>query len=197
MAFDWSKVDGYKDDMTAEEKLALLESYEPDASNANNNDPAPKEPEPAPSKPMGAVISKKRFDEVAAELARVKKELKGRMTADEADEMERQAKVTEMETELNELRREKLIATYRASYLEQGYDAKMAEDAANAKVDGDSATEFAIMKKFNEAQEKALRAKILKETGVPPASDTPPKESEDDKVINAMRRAMGLPPNKK
>ena len=189
MAFDWSKVDGYKDEMTAEEKLALLDSYEPEPNN-----PEP-DPEPAP-KPTGGVISKKRYDEVASELARVKKELKARMSDDEVGEMERQAKVTEMETELNELRREKLIASYKASYLEQGYDAKMAEEAANAKVDGDAKTEFAIMKRFNEAQEKAMRAKILKETGVPPASDTPPKETEEDKMVAAMRRAMGLPAQK-
>jgi len=27
MAFDWTKVEGYREDMTAEERVALLENY--------------------------------------------------------------------------------------------------------------------------------------------------------------------------
>ena len=29
MAFDWTKIEGYREDMTADEKLALLENHEP------------------------------------------------------------------------------------------------------------------------------------------------------------------------
>ena len=29
MAFDWTTVDGYREDMSADEKLALLDNYEP------------------------------------------------------------------------------------------------------------------------------------------------------------------------
>ena len=35
MAFDWTKVEGYKEEMTPEEKLALLDNY-------NDPEPAPK-----------------------------------------------------------------------------------------------------------------------------------------------------------
>ena len=186
MSFDWSKVEGYKEDMTADEKLALLDNYEPE-------DPTPQED----PKPAAGYVSKKRFDEVASELAKTKKELKGRMSADEQAELERQTKANEMETELKELRHEKTVSTYKASYLAQGYDEKLAEEAANAMADGDSEKVFAAMKKFNEAQEKALKAKLLKETPVPPASDDPNhKEDPNEKMLAAMRKAMGLPPTK-
>ena len=185
--FDWTQVEGYREDMTPEEKLALLDSYEPET-------PPPADPEPKPN--PGPVVSKKRFDEVASELAKVKKELKGRLTADEAAELERQTKVTEMETELQELRHEKLVQTHRASFLAQGYDNALAEEAANAMADGDSEKVFDVMKRHNANMEKKLRAKILKETDVPPAGDDPDKKPDPDKkMVDAMRKAMGLPLN--
>lgn len=188
--FDWTKVDGYREDMTADEKLALLDNYE------QPTEPTP-QPEPEPKAPNGPVVSKKRFDEVASELAKVKKELKGRLTADETAELEKQTRMTEMETELNELRHEKMVANHRASFLSQGYDDALAEEAANAMADGDTDKVFEVMKRHNANAEKALRAKILKETNVPPAGDDPnTKPDPNKKMVDIMRKAMGLPPQK-
>ena len=75
MAFDWTSIEGYREDMTADEKLALLDSYEAPKDNPAppkdnpNPDPAPA---PAPSKGM---VSKAQFDKVSSELAAVKKHL--------------------------------------------------------------------------------------------------------------------------
>lgn len=186
MSFDWTKVEGYNEEMTPEEKIALLESYEPEET--------PKEKEPE-QKPSAGYVSKKRFDEVASELAKTKKELKSRLSTDEQAEMERQTRVNEMETELEELRHDKKVSTYKASYLAQGYDEKLADEAANAMADGDSDKLFTAMKRFNDAQEKALKAKLMQETPRPPASDTK-EEKPEDKMVAAMRKAMGLPPTK-
>ena len=183
MAIDWTKVEGYKEDMSAEEKLQLLE-----------NMPEPEQKEPAAPDPK-AYISKQLYDKVASELASVKKDLKSRLSVDEQQELERQTHVTEMETELKELRRDKQIASYKASYLAQGYDEKMAEAAALAKVDGDTETEFAVMAQYRANLEKALKAQILKDTPRPPAGDTPPSEDDKErKFFNDMRKAAGLPP---
>ena len=183
MAIDWTKVEGYKEDMTAEEKLQLLESQ-----------PEPEQKEPAAPDPK-AYISKQLYDKVASELASVKKDLKSRLSVDEQKELERQTRANEMETELNELRREKQIASYKASYLAQGYDEKMAEAAALAKVDGDAETEFAIMAQYRANLEKNLKAQWLKDTPRPPAGDTPPTEDDKErKFFNEMRKAAGLPP---
>lgn len=195
MAFDWTKVEGYKEDMTPEEKLALLDNYN-DPEPAPKNDPAPT-PTPDPkndptSAPKGGMVSKAQFDKVSSELAAVKKQLRGKMTEDEAKELERQQHQEEMETELNTLRREKALAGYKASYLSQGYDEQLAEEAATAMVDGDMETVFAVMKKQSVNAEKAMRAKILKETPVPPASDDPNDEKKKQEEAKKLRGYFGL-----
>lgn len=197
MAFDWTKVEGYKEDMTPEEKLALLDSFNPEPAPKNDPAPAPtpapkNDPDPAPAPKGGATVSKAMFDKVSSELAAVKKQLKGKLTEDEAKEMERQAHQEEMETELNTLRREKALAGYKASYLSQGYDEQLAEEAATAMVDGDMDTVFAVMKKQSVNAEKAMRAKILKETPVPPASDDPNDEKKKQEEAKKLRGYFGL-----
>ena len=195
MAFDWTKVEGYKEEMTPEEKLALLDNYN-DPEPAPKNDPAPT-PTPDPKNdptpaPKGGMVSKAQFDKVSSELAAVKKQLRGKMTEDEAKELERQQHQEEMETELNTLRREKALAGYKASYLSQGYDEQLAEEAATAMVDGDMDTVFAVMKKQSVNAEKAMRAKILKETPVPPASDDPNDEKKKQEEAKKLRGYFGL-----
>ena len=82
MAFDWTKVEGYREDMSADEKLALLDSYE-----AREDNPAPPKedpthaPTPAPT-PAKGMVSKAQFDKVSSELAAVKKQLRGKMSED-------------------------------------------------------------------------------------------------------------------
>ncbi len=195
MALDWNSVEGYREDMTAEEKLALLDNWNPpEPKPADPTDP-PAEPKPSPAK--GGVVSKGQFDKVSSELAALKKQLRSRMSEDEQKELDRQAKTAEMETELNELRHEKMVASYKASYLAQGYDETLAEQAANAMADGDNDTVFETMKKHQANMEKAMRAKLLKETPVPPASEPPKEEDKDKKMLDIIRQSMGLPPTKK
>lgn len=185
MAIDWTKIEGFKEDMTAEEKLQLLE-----------NQPEPEEKEqPSKAPDPKSYISKQLYDKLASEFAAVKKELKGRMTDDEQKELERQTKFNEMETELNGLRREKLLANHKASFLALGMDEKMAEAAAVAKADGDSEAEFGFMKQHYAQMEKNLKAQLLKDTPRPPAGDNPPSEEDKQrKMLNEMRKAAGLPP---
>ena len=186
MAFDWTQVEGYREDMTNDEKMALLENYNPPA-------PAPAEPEPAPRN-NGNMIPKAQFDKVSSELAAAKKQLRSKMTEDEQKEADRQAERDEMRTELEALRREKTQAGYKAAYLSQGYDEQLAEEAATALVDGEMDVVFAAMKKHATNAEKALRARILSETPVPPAGDDPDndakKKAEEDKKL---RKYFGLP----
>lgn len=193
MAFDWSKVDGYREDMTAEEKLALLDTAE---TEEEENTPPAENPTAGKPASKAGYVSKARFDQVSSELAAAKKELRSRMSVDEQKELDRQAKANEMETELKELRHEKMVSSYKASYLAQGYDEQLAEEAANAMADGDNETVFAVMKRHSANAEKALRAKLLKDTPVPPASDTPKEEEKDAKLEAIMRESMGLPPKK-
>lgn len=192
MSIEWSNIEGYREDMTAEEKLALLENYEPPKPTEPVTEPT--EPKPSPAK--GGAVSKERFDKVSSELAALKKQMKSRMTEEEQKELERQTEVEDMRTELDELRHEKKVASFKASYLAQGYDEALAEKAANAMADGDEKALFEAMTAHNANAEKAMRAKLLKETPVPPASETPKEEDKDKKMLDIMRRSMGLPVTK-
>ena len=178
MAFDWTKLEGYREDMTAEEKIALMDSYTEPAA-------------PDTSK----LIAKTQFDKVASELAEAKKQLRSRMTADEQAEEARKTAEAEMKAELEELRRDKKLSNYRASYLAQGYDEELASLAATAMLEDDTEALFAVMKKHSANMEKALRAQILKDTPTPPAGDEANEEQVRAlKEYNQQRFYAGLPP---
>jgi hypothetical protein len=98
MPIDIEKLEGYKPDMTADEKLALLLKYEP----------------PAPD--LTGFIKKDMFDKTASELAEAKKALKAKMTEDEQKEAERLAKQREIEAELAALRKENAITKSKPNF---------------------------------------------------------------------------------
>ena len=192
MAFDWTKVEGYREDMTAEEKLSLLENMDTDSN--PQPDPEP-DPAPTPSKAPSreGMISKAQFDKVSKELAAAKRQLRAKMTNDEIEEERRRQEQEDMKLELETLRKEKTVSNHKASFLSQGYDEALADEAANAMADGDMETVFAVMRKHSVNAEKALRAKILKETPVPPAGDDP-NEAKAKKEMADLRASFGLPP---
>jgi len=177
MAFDWTAVDGYKEDMTAEEKLALLDSYEP------------KSPEPVN---MKGYVAKTQFDSLASELAATKKQLRSKMSEEEAREADRAAHDEAIEQELKILRREKTISNHKASFLAQGYDDALATEAATALADGDTDAVFALMGKQRTNAEKALRQQIMKEVPVPPAGDQVTDEAKKKAEEAKLRQYFGL-----
>lgn len=189
MAFDWKNVEGYREDMTAEEKLALLDNM-PDLPKPEDKP----EEQPAPVGTPKGFISKKQFDEVSSQLAKAKRELRSKMTEDEQREADRQAQYEAMTAELEGLKKEKTLSTYKASFLAQGYDADLADQAATAMADGDMETVFLVMGKQNKIYEKALRTKLLAETPIPPAGDGNPDKVKEKQEENKRRAAFGLPP---
>ena len=166
--FDWTQVKGYRDGMTAEERLALLEAE--DAI-----------PEAAPS------VSKAVFDNTASELAKVKKQLREKQTADEAAEAERAERDAAIQQELTDLRREKTLSTHKASFLALGYDEKLAAEAAEAMTDGKTADVFAAIGRNLETVKKNAETAALDGTARPPAGDPPAADNAD------LRSFMGLP----
>lgn len=174
MAIDLSKIEGYREDMTAEEKLALLEKYEPEQP-----------------KPVGKTY-KAEFDKVSSEAAALRKQLRERMTDDEQKEEERRAEQEKIRAELETLRKEKLTAGYRANFLSLKYDDESAESAAQAMADGDMDAVFKSFKKHMDVSEKSIRAQILKDTPTPPAGKEDTK-TEQEKLIASIRASMGLP----
>ena len=143
MAFDFTKLDGYKPEMTAEEKLALLDKYE------------------APAPDYAGYIKKESFDKTASELAEAKRQLKAKMTEDEQKEAERTAAEAAIKAELEALRKDKAITENKAQYLALGYDEALADETAKAFAEGNMAKVFANQKLFVENLKKAERAAAL------------------------------------
>ena len=195
MAFDWSKIEGYRDDMSADEKLALLENAEQPSEPAEPNTPEPEPTEPAKPEPKvppkPGYISKREFDKLASDLAAAKRQLRSRMSEDEQREADRQAELAAREEELASLRREKTLSTNTASFLGLGFPEDLAGEAAQMLADGDTEGLFMTLKRYQTGYEKALRTKILAETPKPPATD-PNSEEAKKKDQAQLRKYFGL-----
>jgi hypothetical protein len=152
MAFDFTKLTGYREDMTADEKLALLEAYEA---------PVPDDAE--------AKKWKAQFDKTASELAAANKALKAKMTEDEAKEAARLEAEKAIKDELDALRKENAITKNKADFLALGYDDALATETAKALAEGDMTKVFANQKTHIENVKKAERAAALAGDPKPPA----------------------------
>ena len=151
MAFDFTKLEGYKPEMTAEEKLALLNKYEP------------------PTPDYTGYIKKDTFDKTASELAEAKRKLKEKQTEEERKEAERLEAEAAIKAELEALRKDKTISESKAKFLGLGYDEKLATETAKALADGDMEKVFANQQIHIENVKKAERAAALANDPKPPA----------------------------
>lgn len=147
---DITKIEGYEG-MTPEEKIKALEAYEiedvqPDYS---------------------GYVKKDVFDKTASELAGVKKQLKEKMTDDEAAKQKEQEEREELQSKYEKLLHDSEVSKNKAKLLALGYEEKLADDTAEAMVTGDLEKVMANQKKHLEAVEKKVRAEALKDTPKP------------------------------
>lgn len=148
MRIDTSTISGF-DAMSAEQKLAAvlgLDIPEPD---------------------MTGWVKKETFDAKATEAANLTKQLRSRMSEEEAAKAAEAAKMQELEEKYNALLAKSRLADYKAKYLAQGYDDKLAEDTAKALLDGDMDKVFANGEKNRVELEKKIKADVLRETPKP------------------------------
>lgn len=152
------EIENYEN-MTPEEKVAALEAYEPD---------------------MSGFVSKTVFDKTASEAASFKKQLREKMSEDEAKQAKEAEEKATLLARLEELENEKAINEHINAYLAMGYDEKLAKSSATALVKGDMETVFANQKSHQESREKALRTELLKQTPQPPAGSSDPGMKKED-----------------
>lgn len=167
---DTSSIAGYGD-MTPEQKLAALESFEIDV----------------PKPDYSGYVKKEVLDKATHDAAEWKKKYNAQLTD---DEQARQTLIDEnesMKTELNTLRREKNVTSYTAQFVAQGYDSKLAESTASAMADGDMATVFANQQKFIDQLKADKKAEEMKNMGKPKASG----EGTDKEVTKKTFLKMG------
>lgn len=139
------QIENYEN-MTTEEKLAALEALDPEKN---------------------GFVSKATFDKKASEAAELTKQLRSRMSEEEAkatkDAEERAALIARVE----QLEHEKAVTGYINNYLAMGYDEKLARSSAEALASGDMDTVFKNQKTHAETREKVLKTELLKQTPPP------------------------------
>ena len=149
---DVSTIEGYES-MTAEEKLAALESFE-----YNDNAAELEKAKNAVTKANGE----------AAEWKRKHNEL---LTEEERKRLALEEEQTHMKEELEALRAESAMTSHKAKLLAVGYDETLADTSAKALTGGDHETFFKDLKKFLEAHDNALTAELMKKTPEPPVGN--------------------------
>lgn len=114
---------------------------------------------------------KKRFDEVASEAAKYKKEARATMTEAEQKALADAEALAKITQERDELLKDKKVSESEKSLLAIGYDEKLAKEVAEALYSGDTATVLAAQAKFIEIQKKEALANAVKDTPAPPVDN--------------------------
>ncbi len=170
MKIDITKLDGYKEGMTPEEQLALVQGYEvPDAD-------------------YTGLVKKDLLDRALKEAGDAKKALREKQTEDERKEAERAAEQAAKDARLAELEKQVSISGHKAELMANGYEEKLAAESAEALASGDMKKFFENERKHVEAVKKAEKASALADIETPPAGqNTPPKKK--DELIKAYNEA--------
>lgn len=143
MKIDITSLKGYRDDMTAEEKLELLNSSEFD------------------------FVSKDVFDKKASERAKYSRELKEKRSEEENEKAERDTELAELKRLVKNLEDEKTHSAHTARFLGLGFDEKSAKDSATALMKGDMDTVFKNVKALNDKAAEKAKADLMKGTPAP------------------------------
>jgi hypothetical protein len=150
--------DAFKEGMTADEIVAALEKM---------------------SDPYAEVEKlKNAVTKANGQAAEYKKQLAAKRTDDENAAQEQADKLSELQKQLealtadrDALAKEKTLANYKAEFVKQGYDAELADKAAAALADGDTAKLFKYQTDFMTAHDTAYKAELMKDTPTPPGTD--------------------------
>lgn len=137
---------------------------------------------------MSQFVDKKVFDAKATEAANLSKQLKAKMTDDEAAKAQADADRKALEDKYTELLRKSTIAEHTARFIAMpGYDEKLARDTAEALFDGNMDKVFENQQKANAAYEKKLRAEMVKQDPKPDGAG-----GDDQKKDTAVEFARNL-----
>ena len=180
MKIDVSKIEGYAE-MSAEDKLKALEEFDIEI--------------PKPATDTDEVIKlKNALSNANSQAAEYKRALREKQSEQERAEAERAEREAERDAEIKELRRDKAVSGYLANCLSLGYSSDLAQRAAEAFADNDTAAIMACQQEFLEAKTKEIEANALnKQPNLTPGA--PPTAADANREYdNKLRRYAGLPP---
>lgn len=144
--------EAYKEGMTFEEAQAALQ------------DVALPEPDSGELERLRNALSKSN-----SEAAEYKKQLRTKMSEEEAAKQKEAEERAELQTKYEALLHETEVSKNKAKLLAIGYDEKLADETAEAMANGDMAKVLVNQAKHLEAYGKKIRAETLKDTPKPTA----------------------------
>lgn len=154
---DTSAIEGY-DSMTAEEKLAALESFE----YADNSDELSKYKNAVSKANSEAAEYKRQLKDANSKIQQA--EEKGKEGQTEAEKQ-----IEAMRSQLNEMKRDKSVSDYTSRLVSNGFGSDAATKAAVALVDHDADSFFESLSKFVEDHDKKVRAELAQHSIAPKA----------------------------
>lgn len=156
---DVTQIEGYEN-LSTEEKLAKLESYEFN-DNKESLDKANKEVDRL----------KNSITKLSSENADWKRKYNDKLTDEEKAAEEAKAKQTKLEEDLKALQKEKQLSEVKGHYVSLGYSEELALETANAHIDGDLAKVMENQKKFIDMHDKDVVAKAMAKVPTPAKGD--------------------------
>lgn len=161
---DTSTIQGYAE-MTAEQKLAALETFEYDDKSAD-------------VKRYKDAVTK-----ASGEAAEFKRQLNAKMSDEERTKAENDAAFKAMQERLDAYEKREKISGAKSVFMENGCtDGALADTLADAFVSGDAEKLAPALKKYAALLESATKSKLIDNTPVP-ESGTPEKEMTKDEIL--------------
>ncbi len=151
MKIDYSKaIEGFEE-MSAEEKLQAVMDYEIDTS---------------------GYVRKDLFDKTASELSAKKKELRSKLSEDEAKKQEQEDLMNALKAKVETLEHEKKVSEYNSKFVTAGFDSETAQKLAADFSDGNFDSLFNSLAKRDEEIVKRVKTDVLKGTPRPEGGST-------------------------
>ena len=139
-------------------------------------------------------VLKEVFDKKASEASSLSKQLKSKMSEAERAEADKAKLMSEMQAELETLKKEKTVSGYKAQYLALGYDENLAAETALAMAEGKMETVFQNQKLFQDAREKSYKSEALDNQPGLSSGEPIGQKAKEKKETDNIRKSLGLPP---
>lgn len=168
MKIDTAKIEGYNE-MTAEQKLAALESFEYEDNSAELE------------------RLKNANSKANSEAAEWKRKHNALLTEEEQKKAEAEENNKKILEELETLRKDKMISDYTAKYISIGYDKDLANETAKAMADGNMEKVFENGEKHRLALEKKIKEDLINGVHKPEGAG-----GDEKQVDSAIEKAKAL-----
>lgn len=128
------------------------------------------------------MVDKKILDRTMSELSKVKKDLKAKLSTEEAEKLTEIEKHKELQEKYEQLLKKDKINTLTSEFLGLGYDKTVSEKISNAMIENDFKSVLGAIKEREQVIEKSIRKKILEETPRPDTDDNTGEKNTSKKI---------------